>query len=46
MSLHEVKNPYGKGGASKKIAGILRSHPLAGLLKKTFFNLPIITSNE
>lgn len=45
-SLREVKNPYGKGGASKKIAGVLRTHPLTGLLKKTFFNLPSITSNE
>jgi GDP/UDP-N,N'-diacetylbacillosamine 2-epimerase (hydrolysing) len=46
MSLREVKNPYGKGGASKRIAAILRAHPLTALLKKTFFNLPVITSDE
>lgn len=39
-SLCDVTNPYGEGGSSQKIAGILRSHPLAQLLKKTFNDLP------
>lgn len=39
-SLCNVRNPYGEGGSSKKIAGILRSHPLTHLLKKIFNDLP------
>lgn len=31
-----VTNPYGHGGASKKIVDVLRTHPLTQLLKKTF----------
>ena len=36
--LHQVKNPYGNGGASKKIAEIIRSFPLDGILKKIFYD--------
>lgn len=39
MLSQKVKNPYGDGGASKKIVSILRSHPLESVLKKSFFNL-------
>lgn len=39
--LSSVTNPYGQGGASKKIVDILRSHPLTQLLKKTFNDYPI-----
>lgn len=39
-SLCDVCNPYGEGGSSKKIVGILHSHPLTQLLKKTFNDLP------
>lgn len=39
-TLLEVSNPYGKGGASKKIAGILSTYPLTGILKKSFHDLP------
>lgn len=39
--LKSVCNPYGEGGASKKIMEVLRGYPLEGLLKKSFFNLPI-----
>lgn len=38
--LKNVKNPYGEGGASEKTYQILKTHPLDGLLKKQFFNLP------
>lgn len=38
--LCDVINPYGEGGSSKKIAGILRSHPLTQLLKKIFNDWP------
>lgn len=39
-SLLGVVNPYGQGGASKKICGILTSYPLANLLRKTFNDSP------
>lgn len=32
-------NPYGNGGASEKIARVLASHPLEGLIKKKFFDI-------
>ena len=38
--LKDVINPYGSGGASKKIADILASINLDGILNKTFFNIP------
>jgi GDP/UDP-N,N'-diacetylbacillosamine 2-epimerase (hydrolysing) len=38
-TLPEVRNPYGEGGASKKIVSVLRDHILDGLLKKPFFNI-------
>ncbi len=37
--LSEVTNPYGEGGASKKIIETIKNYPLEGLLKKTFYNL-------
>lgn len=37
--LRRTRNPYGEGGASKKIVEILCSHPLDGLVKKKFFDL-------
>ncbi len=38
--LKTVENPYGKGGASKKIVETLRKSPLDNVLKKSFFDLP------
>jgi GDP/UDP-N,N'-diacetylbacillosamine 2-epimerase (hydrolysing) len=35
-----VSNPYGSGGASKKIASVLSVQALANLLKKKFIDLP------
>lgn len=35
-----TQNPYGSGGASKKIKEILKTTPLEGLLEKHFFNIP------
>lgn len=35
--LATAKNPYGEGGASEKIIAVLRSHPLTGILKKSFY---------
>lgn len=34
-------NPYGNGGASKTIIDILSTHTFEGLLKKSFFDLPL-----
>lgn len=42
QALKSVKNPYGTGGASKAIARILADRPLDNILKKQFYNLPII----
>ncbi len=39
-SLPDVINPYGEGGASEKIASIIKNYPLNGLVKKFFYNLP------
>jgi GDP/UDP-N,N'-diacetylbacillosamine 2-epimerase (hydrolysing) len=41
QSLASVKNPYGEGGASDRIVQILAEHPLDGLLKKPFHDLPL-----
>ena len=38
--LADLENPYGNGGASKAIVSVLRNHPLGGLLKKSFHDLP------
>jgi GDP/UDP-N,N'-diacetylbacillosamine 2-epimerase (hydrolysing) len=38
-TLATVTNPYGDGGASEKIARILRDHPLEGIQKKSFHDL-------
>ncbi|MBA3677870.1 MAG: UDP-N-acetylglucosamine 2-epimerase (hydrolyzing) [Sphingosinicella sp.] len=40
-SLVHVHNPYGDGGATDRILNVLRTHPLQGLLKKSFFDLPV-----
>ncbi len=39
LALGTVKNPYGEGGASKKIVEILQDHSLDPTLKKSFYNL-------
>lgn len=38
-SLAEVKNPYGNGGASEKILGVIKATNLNALPSKTFYNL-------
>lgn len=37
--LEEVRNPYGEGGASKKIVEILKNSNYSEILKKRFFDL-------
>jgi GDP/UDP-N,N'-diacetylbacillosamine 2-epimerase (hydrolysing) len=34
-------NPYGDGGASQKIVQVLQDYPLDGILKKSFYNIPL-----
>lgn len=38
--LDHVRNPYGEGGASERVLEIIRAHPLDGIIKKKFFDLP------
>ena len=42
QTLKSVKNPYGTGGASGTIAKTLADYPLENILKKQFYNLPVI----
>ncbi|WP_394968287.1 UDP-N-acetylglucosamine 2-epimerase [uncultured Helicobacter sp.] len=37
--LQNVKNPYGDGGASDKTYKILKTYPLEGFLKKSFYDI-------
>ena len=39
--LKVVNNPYGDGGASKKVVQVLENYPLENILKKSFYNLDI-----
>lgn len=39
-SLEQVVNPYGTGGASKRILEVLTNHPLDHLVKKEFHDIP------
>ena len=45
-SLVSVDNPYGDGGASEKIVHVIRKHPLDDLLKKSFFDLEVLSSRH
>ena len=38
-TLDQTNNPYGNGGASKKIVDILSKHPIKNLLKKSFYDI-------
>jgi GDP/UDP-N,N'-diacetylbacillosamine 2-epimerase (hydrolysing) len=38
--LSQVVNPYGEGGASEKVVKTLKNHAIAGIVKKTFHDLP------
>ena len=39
--LSETINPYGDGGASKKIVEVISSHTLSSLIKKSFYDIPM-----
>jgi GDP/UDP-N,N'-diacetylbacillosamine 2-epimerase (hydrolysing) len=40
-NLSQVVNPYGVGGASKKVVDILKNYPINSIIKKTFYDLPV-----
>lgn len=40
LYIKSVENPYGNGGASKKIYEIIKKFPLDGIIKKSFHDLP------
>lgn len=46
LTLSETINPYGDGGASKKIVEVLREYIFSDLLKKSFYDLPMVTSGN
>jgi len=46
LSLKNMKNPYEKVGTAQAIKDVLRTFPMDGILKKTFYDLPItLTGN-
>jgi GDP/UDP-N,N'-diacetylbacillosamine 2-epimerase (hydrolysing) len=40
QTLANVQNPYGDGGAAGRIVQVLRSVPLEGIARKSFYDLP------
>jgi GDP/UDP-N,N'-diacetylbacillosamine 2-epimerase (hydrolysing) len=40
-ALDQTINPYGSGGASKRIVEVLKTHAIDNLLKKSFYDIPI-----
>lgn len=42
-SIRETLNPYGSGGASQKIVEVLKNHTFDDLIKKTFFDITVIS---
>ncbi len=40
LSLSQVRNPYGEGGASEKVVETIKHHALDGIAKKVFYDLP------
>ena len=40
--LKNVKNPYGEGGAAKKIKEVLKEKDFSGILKKQFYDIKIV----
>lgn len=45
-TLNQTINPYGNGGASRKIAKILKMHPIENLLKKSFYDIHVNVQQE
>jgi GDP/UDP-N,N'-diacetylbacillosamine 2-epimerase (hydrolysing) len=45
-ALPSIVNPYGNGGASQRIAQVLKDYPLAGILKKSFHDIDVPAQPE
>ena len=41
LSLSQVRNPYGEGGASEQVVKTIKHFPLDGIAKKSFYDLPV-----
>ncbi|MDO9235821.1 MAG: UDP-N-acetylglucosamine 2-epimerase [Aquabacterium sp.] len=41
LSLSQVLNPYGDGGASEKVVKIIKHYSIDGIAKKAFYGLPV-----
>ncbi len=46
VTLPQVVNPYGEGGAASKVIDTLKRCALNGIVKKSFHDLPIIIDSE
>jgi GDP/UDP-N,N'-diacetylbacillosamine 2-epimerase (hydrolysing) len=46
LKLATVRNPYGGGGASKKVVRLIRESSLDGILEKAFHDLPSTNSSN
>lgn len=45
-SLRQVINPYGEGGASEKVVEIIKHYELAGIVKKSFYDIKSINDGR
>jgi GDP/UDP-N,N'-diacetylbacillosamine 2-epimerase (hydrolysing) len=43
--LHEVINPYEQRDSSAKVVEILKRHPISGIIKKSFYDIPTNLGN-
>lgn len=41
-TLDQTVNPYGNGGASKRIVDVLRTYPINNVLKKSFYDIQLM----
>jgi GDP/UDP-N,N'-diacetylbacillosamine 2-epimerase (hydrolysing) len=41
VSLSQVRNPYGEGGASEKVIKTIKHYEIDGVIKKIFYDLPV-----
>jgi GDP/UDP-N,N'-diacetylbacillosamine 2-epimerase (hydrolysing) len=39
-TLRDIENPHGSGDVAEKVVEVLRTHPLTGILKKSFYDFP------
>lgn len=45
-TLNQVHNPYGEGGASEKVVNTLKNYEFDHLVKKVFYDLPVLGNAE